>query len=223
MTLKSAAACVKATSRSSTARPQEKAKIRLAQRGSSCPALCRASTSSLPRHIKTWMAGTSSAKTRFALLPGHDDEMGKTSMPAMGFLHRGELLGTGRALVSRLPGLVGHAVDGLAAVVLAHRRALGVRLFLEPVGQAVAAEAREIHQVDILDIGAGAQMFDKAPENGGFEFCSGFVVNRHVRDLAVLRKLIGIRWELSQILPYRSANSAIKDGISAAHWLKRPL
>jgi hypothetical protein len=25
--------------------------------------------------IKTWMAGTSSAKTRFALLPGHDDEM----------------------------------------------------------------------------------------------------------------------------------------------------
>src|SRR6266404_9308001 len=25
--------------------------------------------------IKTWMAGTSSAKTRFALLPGHDEEI----------------------------------------------------------------------------------------------------------------------------------------------------
>jgi len=24
--------------------------------------------------VKTWMAGTSSAKTRFALLPGHDEE-----------------------------------------------------------------------------------------------------------------------------------------------------
>jgi hypothetical protein len=24
--------------------------------------------------IKTWMAGTSSAKTRFALLPGHDEQ-----------------------------------------------------------------------------------------------------------------------------------------------------
>jgi hypothetical protein len=23
--------------------------------------------------VKTWMAGTSSAKTRFALLPGHDE------------------------------------------------------------------------------------------------------------------------------------------------------
>src|SRR5258705_12190098 len=39
---------------------------------SSCPALCRASASSLFLRSETWMAGTSSAKTRFALLPGHD-------------------------------------------------------------------------------------------------------------------------------------------------------
>ena len=55
-----------------------------------------------------------------------------------------------------------------------------------------------------------AQMFDQAPENGGFEFRSGFVVDRH--DLALspcCAKLIDIRWELSQILPYRSANRAI--------------
>jgi hypothetical protein len=37
----------------------------------SCPRLSRASTSYFP--TKTWMAGTSSAKTRFALLPGHDE------------------------------------------------------------------------------------------------------------------------------------------------------
>src|SRR6202011_6147227 len=62
------------------------------------------------------------------------------SMPAMGLLHRGQLLGTGVALISRLPGLVGHAVDGFAALVLADLDALGIGFFLEPVGQAVAAE-----------------------------------------------------------------------------------
>ena len=106
----------------------------------------------------------------------------------MRFLHRRELLGTRRVLMRLLPGFVGHAVDGLAALVLADRGTLGVRRFLEPVGQAVAAEAREIHQVDILNIGAGAQMFDKAPEDGGFEFRSGFVVNRHDYDPDVSRE-----------------------------------
>ena len=110
-------------------------------------------------------------------------------MPVMGFFHRRELLGTGRALMGRLPGLVGHAVDGLAALVLAHPSALGVRLFLEPVGQAVAAKAREIHQVNVLDIAAGTQMLDKTPEHGGFKFCSGFVVDGHGRDLAVAESL----------------------------------
>jgi len=56
---------------------------------------------------------------------------------------------------------------------------------LSQFGQAVAAETREIHQIDVLDIVAGAQMFDQAPEHGGFKFCSGFVVNRHGRYLAV--------------------------------------
>src|SRR5687767_9435179 len=36
--------------------------------------MSRPSTSLLLLHRKTWMPGTSSAKTRFALLPGHDGE-----------------------------------------------------------------------------------------------------------------------------------------------------
>ena len=42
---------------------------------SSCPALCRASTSSLTifKTGKTWMAGTSPAMTK-GFMPGHDDE-----------------------------------------------------------------------------------------------------------------------------------------------------
>ena len=146
-------------------------------------------------------------------------------MPALTFFHRRELFGTGGALMRRLPGLVGHAVDGLAALVLAHRGARGVGFVLEPIGQAVAAEAREIHQIDVLDIAAGAQMFDQAPEYRGFKFCSGFVVHRHdrylARYLAVSRQDIDIKWELSQILPYRRAKRAQMDGISATQGLNK--
>ena len=49
-------------------------------------------------------------------------------------------------------------------------------------------------------------MFDQTPEGGGLKFRSGFVVDRHDCILAVLRNLKGIKWELSQILPYRRAN-----------------
>src|SRR5882762_8879800 len=141
MTLKSGATCVKATSRSSTARPQKKAVLR-------------------------------------------------GSMPAMALFHRRELLGTGHTLISRLPCLIGHAIDGLAALVLAHRRALGVRRLLQPVGQAVAAEAGEVHQIDVLDIAEGAQLFDETPDLRLFKFCSVFVVGCHDRYLSISRLFI---------------------------------
>src|ERR1700716_3475275 len=137
-------------------------------------------------------------------------------MSAMALFHRRELLRTGLALEARLPGLVGHAVDGLAALVLAHGGALGVGFLFQPVRQAVAAEARQIHQIDVLDVVAGAQMLDEAPEHRGLEFRSGFVVNRHGRTLVVSGKDTGIRWALSQILPYRVAKRAKGEGISAA-------
>jgi hypothetical protein len=63
-------------------------------------------------------------------------------------------------------------------------------------------------------------MLDKAPEDGGFKFRSGFVVNRHRRYLAVSLQDIDIKWELSQILPYRSANRALTGGDSAVCCLK---
>src|SRR6202163_3249013 len=150
--------------------------------------------------------------------------MRQVRQAARGLLHRRELLSPCRPLMGRFPGLVGHAVYGLAALVLAHANARGVGFVLEPVGQAVAAEACEIHQIDVLDIGAGAQMFDEPPEHRGFKFRSGFVVNCHDRistvNLAVSRKLIDLRWELSQILPYRRAKRGLTSGISAAECLK---
>src|ERR1019366_6316302 len=143
-------------------------------------------------------------------------------MPAMALFHRRELLGTGLALISRLPGLVGHAVDGLAALVLADVSALGVGLLLEPIGQAVAAEAREIHQIDVLDIAAGPQMFDEAPKNRSFKFRSGFVVNRHGRSLAVCRGISTLSGCCHRFC-HIAAQTALTGGISAAPCLKKSL
>src|SRR5262245_61395491 len=107
------------------------------------------------------------------------------SMPRMDLLHGLELLRRGRALVLRLPGLVGHAVDRLAALVLAERYPLRVSGVLEPIGEAIAAEAGEIHQIDVLDVGPRLQMLDQAPEGRRLELCSGFVVDCHDDDLTV--------------------------------------
>src|SRR3569833_1257627 len=104
------------------------------------------------------------------------------SMPVavgMDLLHGLDLLGRGRALVFRLPGLVGHAIDGFPALILAQGDALGVGGVLEPVGQAVAAEACKLHQVDVLDVRPRLQMIDQAPDSGSLEFRSGFVVDCH--------------------------------------------
>src|SRR6476619_5680146 len=74
---------------------------------------------------KTWIAGSSPAMT--------NNWEGMQLMPAVGLLHRFELLRGGRALVFRLPLFVRHAVDRLAALILADSDALGVGLFLHPV------------------------------------------------------------------------------------------
>src|ERR1700728_4459215 len=80
-----------------------------------------------------------------------------SSMAGIDFVHCSQLLGRCGSLKFFLPGLIGHAVDSLAALILAHRDALGVSFFLEPVGQAVATEARPVHQVDVLNVGTTAQ------------------------------------------------------------------
>ena len=51
--------------------------------------------------------------------------------------------------------------------------------FAIPVGQAVAAEAGEDHQVDVLHVGALLdQVVAEAAERGGFEFGDGLRVHR---------------------------------------------
>src|SRR5690348_1996732 len=90
-----------------------------------------------------------------------------------------ELCAGGLSLIFRFPLFVRHAVDRFATLVLGHGNALRVGGVLHPVGQAVAAEARKVHEVDILHVSATAQMLNEAPQNGGFEFCACSVVEGH--------------------------------------------
>src|SRR5580698_5516770 len=90
-------------------------------------------------------------------------------------------------LVFGAPFVKRHAVDDLAALVLGHRQALGVGRVLHPVGQAVAAETGQIHQVDVLHVGAAAEVLDQAAIDGGLEFRAGFFIGSHKR-LRVLVK-----------------------------------
>ena len=104
-------------------------------------------------------------------------------MSVPGLLERGLLVLGGLLLVLGLPFLIRHAVDRLTALVLGHRHTAGVSGLLHPVRQAIAAEAGEIHQVDVLHVGARAQMLEKAPERCGLELRGGLFVERHGRML----------------------------------------
>jgi hypothetical protein len=76
-----------------------------------------------------------------------------------------------------LPLAIRHAIDDLAGLVVGN---VDVALFggrHVPLGQAVAAEAREVHQVDVLlYVGVPAQVVAQPPEGGGLELGPGLVV-----------------------------------------------
>src|SRR5580704_12245968 len=82
---------------------------------------------------------------------------------------RGLLLGgRGFRLVLGLPLIVGHTVDDLARGRVRDRHAALFRGLPVPAREAVAAEAREIHEVEVLHICALAQMLHQLAEGGGF-------------------------------------------------------
>src|SRR5216683_3290770 len=83
------------------------------------------------------------------------------------------LLGARLLLVLLAPFGVRHAVVDLARLRIAELDALLVGRGAVPFGQAVAAEAGEVHQVDILHVGALAQMRHQRAERRGFELGAG--------------------------------------------------
>src|SRR5579863_9663933 len=90
------------------------------------------------------------------------------------------LFGCRLLLVLLAPRVIGHAVDDLAGFGIAERDALFVGRGAVPFRQAVAAEAGEVHQIDVLDVGAFAQMRDQRAERRRFELGTGLVVHLHL-------------------------------------------
>src|SRR5690348_14864724 len=72
-------------------------------------------------------------------------------------------------LVALLPFALRHAVDQLARSILIEGNAILCRGFAIPVSQAVAAEARQSHQIDILHIRPSAKMRHESTEYSSFQ------------------------------------------------------
>src|SRR6266545_399961 len=104
------------------------------------------------------------------------------------------LVARGFLLVLGLPFVVRHAVDDLARLGAGKLDTLLTRLLAIPARQAVAAKARQVHQVDVLHVGALLQMRDQAAERGGFEFGAGLVVHGgllgNARDMGSARSIV---------------------------------
>src|SRR5215471_18926174 len=125
---------------------------------------------------------------RSGIHPPNENEVGIRAvpcplLPSMLRLRRGErrlLLGRRFLLVFLAPLVIRHAVDDLARLGIAERDALLLGRGAVPFRQAVAAEAGEVHQIDVLHIGALAQMRDEGAERRRFEFGAGLVVHLHL-------------------------------------------
>src|SRR4051794_27553085 len=97
--------------------------------------------------------------------------------PSVLVLRQGRLLGgCGLLLVARLPLVVGHAVDQLAGLGVRQLDAARLRRLAVPAAEAVPAEAGEVHQVDVLDLGPLAQVLDQRAEGRGLELGAGLLV-----------------------------------------------
>src|SRR5262249_14068403 len=77
--------------------------------------------------------------------------------------------GSPSLLELRLPLLVGHSVDHLASVGIAELDAALDRRGAIPLRQAVPAEPGEVHDVEVLDVGALAKVLDQAAERRGLD------------------------------------------------------
>src|SRR5580692_7791242 len=108
-------------------------------------------------------------------------------------LLRGEgglLLGARLFLVLLAPLVIGRAVDDLARLRVAEVDPLVLGGGAIPFRQAVAAEPGEVHQVDVLHVGALAQMRDERAESRGFEFGAGLVVDLLVHGIGL--QMLGV-------------------------------
>ena len=80
-------------------------------------------------------------------------------------------------LVVAFPFLDRHAIDCCSGLVIVHIKPAVSGRSQVPFRQAVPAEAGQIHQVNILNIAAFLEVFDKSAKCGGFDFFFSVVVH----------------------------------------------
>src|ERR1700757_158558 len=80
-------------------------------------------------------------------------------------------------LILCLPGFVWHPIDYIACCGIAERQPALLGSGPIPFGQAIAAEAGQIHQVDVLHVGTLAQVLHEASEGSGLEFGTGSFIH----------------------------------------------
>ena len=76
-----------------------------------------------------------------------------------------------------LPLAVGHSVDYFTGLVVGYFNAADLRFGHVPFGQAIPAEASEVHDIDVLGVGAFLQVLDQAAKRGSFQFDPGLIAN----------------------------------------------
>src|SRR5450830_604422 len=116
------------------------------------------------------------------------------SLIGFSFGERRLLFGAGFLLVLGFPLGVRHAVNHFAGVVEADLDLAFVGSGLVPLGQAVAAETREVHQVDVLHVLAAVQVGDQSAEGGGFKFQALLIVHGCLCETALSGKLQAASW-----------------------------
>jgi hypothetical protein len=73
---------------------------------------------------------------------------------------------------------VARSLSGPQALIPGHGQAHGLGLTQHPTGQAVSAEAGEIHRLDVLHVRAATQVADHTAEYRRLEFDTSFVIDR---------------------------------------------
>src|SRR5260221_5743621 len=113
------------------------------------------------------------------------------------FVGSGELVELLAGRLGLVPGLsvfIRHAIHDLARLLVGQVEPALLGGAAIPFRQAVAAEAREVHQVDVLHVGALAKMLHQAAEGRRFQLDAGLVVHGALlRGQSVDRDIVAAR------------------------------
>ena len=91
------------------------------------------------------------------------------------------LLGGRFRLINAFPFRERHAVDTFACLIVIEGDVSFPSGSEIPFGKTIPAETSEIHEINILHVGAALQVFYQATKSGGFNFITSLVIHENSR------------------------------------------